>query len=145
MIAECIQNTTNGNLIEIVPVDPYTSSDLNYNSNYSRANKEQNDSSARPKIENQIDLDTYDVIYLGYPIWWGDAPPKIILAFLDNNDLDGQTVIPFSTSHSSEISGSLSKIKNDNSNIKWLEGKRFSSSSTQKEINDWVESIESYL
>ncbi|MDE5617313.1 MAG: hypothetical protein K2I36_00470, partial [Ureaplasma sp.] len=139
-VAGYIKNATNGDLIEIVPEDKYTSSDLNYGDNNSRANKEQNDSSSRPKIANKIDVSTYDTIYLGYPIWWGDVP-KIILTFLDTHDLNGKTVIPFCTSHSSGISASLSTLKNYNKNINWIDGKRFEISS-QSEINDWIKTID---
>ena len=110
-VAEYIKNETNGDLIEIIPSEKYTDSDLNYGNNNSRANKEQNDSKARPEIKNNINTDDYDVIYLGYPIWWGDVP-KIILTFLDNHNLDGKTIIPFCTSGSSGINGSLSTLKN---------------------------------
>lgn len=139
-IAEYIKNYTNGDLIEITPKEKYTSSDLDYGNNDSRANKEQNNTNARPEIENKIDISNYDVIYLGYPIWWGDVP-KIILTFLDNNDLTGKKVIPFSTSHSSGMQTSLNTLKNYNNNIKWLDGKRFSSSSSQNEVNDWIKSV----
>ncbi len=136
-VAEYIQNTTNSDLIEIIPKEKYTDSDLNYENNNSRANKEQNDSKARPEIKNTINTDNYDIIYLGYPIWWGDVP-KIILTFLDNHNLNGKTVIPFCTSGSSPISNSLNTLKNYNSDINWLDGKRFSSNTTQDEISSWI-------
>lgn len=138
-IAEYIKNTTNGELIEIIPKEKYTSEDLDYGNNESRANREQNNRSSRPEIENKSDLSSYDIIYLGYPIWWGDVP-KIILTFLDTYDLSGKTVIPFCTSHSSGISGSLSTLKNYNKNINWVDGKRFGDSS-QSEIDDWIKGL----
>ncbi len=137
VVAEKIANVTNSDIIEIMPKDKYTSSDLNYDNNDSRANKEQNSSSARPEIANNIDVDKYDVIYLGYPIWWGDIP-KIILTFLDTNNLDGKTIIPFCTSGSTGISQSLNTLESYNRNIKWLKGKRFSSSVSEKELTDWI-------
>ena len=106
-VAELIKKATDGDLIEIVPKDKYTDADLNYGNDDSRATKEQNDPSARPEIKNSINIDNYDVIFLGYPIWWGDVP-KIILTFLDSNDLDSKIVIPFCTSGSTGISSSLS-------------------------------------
>ena len=140
-VAEYIKNATNGDLIEIVPKEKYTDNDLNYGNNNSRANKEQNDSNARPEISNNINTDSYDVIYLGYPIWWGDVP-KIILTFLDNHNLNGKIVIPFCTSGSTGISGSLSTLKNYNKNINWIDGKRFSSSVTQDEISSWINGLD---
>lgn len=139
-IAEYIENATSGNLIEIVPKEKYTESDLNYENDNSRANKEQNDSTARPVISNNINTDSYDVIYLGYPIWWGDIP-KIILTFLDNHNLNSKTVIPFCTSGSTGISDSLSTLKNYNKNVNWIDGKRFSSSTTQDEVTNWVNGL----
>ena len=140
-VAEYIKNTTNGDLIEIIPQEKYTDSDLNYGNDNSRANKEQKDSNARPEISNNIHIDNYDVIFLGYPIWWGDVP-KIILTFLDNHNLNGKTIIPFCTSGSTGISGSLNTLKNYNKDINWVDGKRFSSSTIQDEISSWVEELE---
>ncbi len=139
-VAEYIKNTTNGDLFEIIPKEKYTDSDLNYGNDTSRANKEQNDSKARPEISNDIDVDSYDIIYLGYPIWWGDVP-KIILTFLDNHNLNGKTVIPFCTSGSTGISESLNTLKNYNKDINWGDGKRFAASATQNEISSWIKEL----
>ncbi len=139
-VAGYIKNATGGDLIEIEPKEKYTDSDLNYGNDNSRANKEQNNSKARPEILNNINTDSYDVIYLGYPIWWGDVP-KIILTFLDNHNLKDKTIIPFCTSGSTGISGSLSTLKNYNKNVNWIDGKRFSSSATQDEVTNWVKEL----
>ncbi len=139
-IAGYIKNVTNGDLIEIEPKEKYTSADLNYGNNNSRATREQNDSSARPEIKNNINTDNYEVIYLGYPIWWGDVP-KIILTFLDSQNLDGKILIPFCTSGSTGISGSVNTLKNYKKNIIWLDGKRFSASTSLEEINSWVTNL----
>ena len=137
-VAGYIKELTAGDLIEIVPKDKYTDSDLNYNNSNSRSTREQNDSSARPEISNNIDTDSYDVIYLGYPIWWGDAP-RIILTFLDNHDLSGKTVIPFCTSGSSGISTSVNYFKNNYKNVNWLDGRRLGTS--QSEVTNWVNGL----
>ena len=137
-VAEYIKDATGGDLIEIVPKEKYTDNDLNYNNSDSRCTKEQNDSSARPEILNSIDTDSYDVIYLGYPIWWGNAP-KIILTFLDNHNLSGKTVIPFCTSGSSGISTSVNYFKNNYENVNWQDGRRLSTS--QSEITNWVKNL----
>ncbi len=139
-VAEYIKNTTNGDLIEIIPKEKYTDNDLNYGNDNSRANKEQNNSKARPEIKNNINTDNYDVIYLGYPIWWGDVP-KIILTFLDSHNLNNKTIIPFCTSGSTSITNSLNTLKNYNKNVTWIDGTRFSSNTTQNEINSWVNSL----
>ena len=137
-VAEYIKELTAGDLIEIVPKDKYTDSDLNYNNSNSRCTQEQNNSSARPEISNTIDTDPYDVIYLGYPIWWGDAP-RIILTFLDEANLSGKTVIPFCTSGGSGIGSSVNYFKNNYKNINWLEGKRLGTS--QSEVTNWVNGL----
>ena len=137
-VAGYIKELTGGDLIEIVPKDKYTDSDLNYNNSNSRCTREQNDSSVRPEISNTIDTDSYDVIYLGYPIWWGNAP-RIILTFLDETDLSGKTVIPFCTSGSSGIDSSVNYFKNNYKNINWLDGKRLSTS--QSEVTNWVNGL----
>ena len=139
-VAEYIKDATGGDLLEIIPKEKYTDNDLNYGNDNSRANKEQNDSNARPEIKNTINTDNYDIIFLGYPIWWGDVP-KIILTFLDTNDLSGKKVIPFCTSGSSGIEESLDTLKNYNKDINWTDGKRFSSGATQNDINEWIDSI----
>ena len=137
-VAEYIKELTGGDLIEIVPKEKYTDSDLSYNNSNSRATKEQNDSSARPEISNTINTDSYDVIYLGYPIWWGDAP-RIILTFLDEANLSGKTVIPFCTSGSSGISTSVNYFKSNYKNVNWQDGRRLEPS--QNEVEDWVNSL----
>lgn len=138
-IAKYITEITNCNMIEIVPQEQYTDSDLNYNNNNSRANKEQNDSSSRPKIKNEIDITDYDTIYLGYPIWWGDVP-KIILTFIENNNLEDKKIILFCTSHSSGMSTSLSTLKSYKE-LNIVGGRRFSSSSTKKDVESWLKEI----
>ncbi len=139
-VAEYIKEATGGDLIEIIPKEKYTDSDLNYENNNSRATKEQNDSQARPEILNNINTDFYDIIYLGYPIWWGDVP-KIILTFLDNHNLNDKSIILFCTSGSTDISGSLNTLKNYNKNVNWIDGKRFSSMTNQDEITNWVNKL----
>lgn len=139
-IAEYISETTNSNLIEIVPMEEYTDNDLDYNNNNSRANKEQNDNSSRPEIKNKIDITEYDVVYLGYPIWWGEVP-KIILTFIENNNLNGKKIIPFCTSHSSGMSTSLNTLKSYKE-LNVIDGRRFSSSTTKSDIESWVKEID---
>ena len=136
-VAESIKDITGGELIEIIPLKEYTSADLNYNDSNTRATKEQNNPSSRPEIKNTINVD-YDVIYLGYPIWWGDVP-HIILTFIDTYDLDGKTIIPFCTSGSSSIDNSLNTLKNNNININWVDGKRLTNN--KKEIENWINSL----
>ena len=135
-IAQRIAKESNSNIIEIIPKEKYKSEDLNYNSDC-RANREQNDSKARPEIENTIDITKYDIIYLGYPIWWG-TNPKIILTLLDKYDFIGKTIIPFCTSGSTGISESINDLRNYNSKLTIKDGKRFSASDSDDVIKDFV-------
>lgn len=140
-VAGYIQEITGSDIIEIIPADEYTSADLNYSDDDCRANQEQNDDSARPEIANEIDVDSYDTIYLGFPIWWGDVP-KIILTFLDTYDLSGKTVIPFCTSGGSGISTSMNTLRNYNQNINWIDGEQFSSGASKNAIESWINSLD---
>ena len=135
-IAERIADKSNSDIIEIVPKEEYKSEDLNYNSDC-RANREQQDSKARPEIKNTINLSKYDTIFLGYPIWWG-TNPKIILTLLDTYDLTNKTIIPFCTSGSTGIEGSVNDLRNYNSKLNIKDGKRFSSSDSDEVIMEFI-------
>ena len=137
-VAETISSETGGELIEIIPKEKYTSADLNWNDSKSRTSIECNDQKSRPEIENTINVDDFNVIYLGYPIWWGDVP-HIILTFMDTYRLDGKTIIPFCTSGGTGISQSMKTLKKYNSNVNWIDGKRLGSS--ENEIKSWVNNI----
>lgn len=110
-VAEKIAALTGGDIYEIVPAEPYSAADLNYNNDDCRANREMNDPTARPAIGGgKADISGYDTVIIGYPIWWGTMP-RIINTFIDSCELSGKTVLPFCTSGSSGISRSVSDIK----------------------------------
>ncbi len=136
-MAEMIAQTTGADIVEIVPSEPYTSADLNYNSDC-RANREQQDDTARPEFEPiAANIDDYDTIFLGYPIWWGTMP-KIIDTFLDTYDLSGKTVMPFCTSGGSGISTSVSAIRNAEPDTDVKNGLRGSASTSSSQIEAWL-------
>ncbi len=136
--AETIAQTTGADVFEIVPSEPYTSEDLNYNNDNCRANQEMNDESARPAIVGSIEnIDEYDTIFLGYPIWWGTMP-RIINTFLDTYDLSGKTVMPFCTSGGSGIETSVSAIKDACPNADVKDGFRGESSTTSAQVEEWI-------
>lgn len=139
-IATKISFSLNSPIFEIIPSIPYTSADLNYSNNNCRANIEQNDPSARPEIENQMDFETYDYIFVGYPIWWGKLP-KIIYTFFETYDFENKNIIPFCTSGSSGIVTSVNEIKELEPLSNVNEGRRFASSTSQDEINSWIDSL----
>lgn len=141
-IAQYIQTALDADLYEIVPEEPYTDDDLNYSDDSCRANREQNDPDARPAIAGALEhLEDYDVVFLGYPIWWG-AAPKIIDTFLESYDFDGVTIVPFCTSGSSDIGSSAENLHALTPDANWLSGQRFSGSASQEEVAAWVEKLE---
>ena len=121
---------------------PYTSADLNYGNADSRTSKEQNDATARPGIAGSLpNLTDYEIVYLGYPIWWGQAP-KILYTFVENCNLFGKTVIPFCTSASSGIGTSATNLQAaDTSQATWLTGRRFSGSSPKSDVESWISGL----
>lgn len=140
-IAEDIAAITGGSFYTIVPEQPYTKDDLNYNNEGCRANKEQADNSARPKIKGSVDnIEQYHTIYLGYPIWQGMAP-RIIETFLESYNLEGTTIIPFCTSGSSDITASEDELKAISPTAHWIDGKRFETNATPDDIRAWIESL----
>ena len=139
-MAKKIQSYLSSDLYTIEPEVAYTSEDLNYNNNDSRANKEQSDSTSRPAIKGEKkDFTSYQDIYIGYPIWWGKLP-KILYTFFDTYDFKGKNIYPFCTSASSGISTSVNEIKDLEKESHVDSGRRFSSSSTDKEIQSWIDS-----
>lgn len=129
-------------IYEIQPEIPYTEDDLAYYTDC-RADREQNDPQARPAISGSVDnMDSYDTIILGYPIWHGQAP-KIIYTFLESYDFSNKTIVPFCTSHSSSIGSSADNLQPlcDDS-VSWLEGKRFGSDNSKNTIQKWIENID---
>ncbi len=140
-IAKHIEAETKGALHEIIPEVPYTADDLKYYTN-GRADKEQADSTARPAISGSVnDMEKYDFVFLGYPIWHGQAP-KIIYTFLESYDFSGKTVIPFCTSHSSGIGSSDTNLYSLASNAEWVSGGRFASGTSQKTVAEWIDSLD---
>ena len=126
-IAEYLQTALDADLYEIVPQEPYTADDLDYNTDGCRANQEQHDDLARPAISGSVeDMDGYDVVFIGYPIWWGQAP-KIVYTFC--------------TSGGSGIDGSLSGLQALTPDADWLTGQRFSSGTSAADVQSWADSL----
>lgn len=141
-IADRIVEATDAATWRIVPEVAYTSEDLNYNNSSSRANREQNNPSARPAIKGKCEnLADYNVVFLGYPIWWGKAP-KVIFTFLESHDLTGKTIIPFCTSHSSGIGSSDTDLHRLATGAEWRQGRRFSGNESKETIENWIESMD---
>lgn len=138
-IAEYVAESADATIYRIEAADPYTFADLNYNNAESRTSKENRDATARPEIAGELPaLDEYDTIYIGYPIWWGQAP-KIMYTFVENYNLSGKTIIPFCTSASSGIGTSATNLqKVATGQATWMDGQRFSGSSSKEQVEKWV-------
>ena len=140
-IANLLNEILDADLYEIVPETPYTSDDLNYNDSSSRSSQEMNDPDARPAISGSVDnMEQYDVIFLGYPIWWGEAP-RIINTFLESYDLSGKTIAPFCTSASSPMGSSATRLQELTGSATWLDGQRFSDGASSADVQSWVDSL----
>lgn len=141
-VAQDIADELGADIYEIVPEEPYTSADLDSNDSSSRANLEQNDDASRPAISGSAEnMEDYGIVFLGYPIWWGEAP-KIIHTFLESYDFSGKTIIPFCTSGSVDIGSSatnLHDLTSDTAN--WLDGARFPSGAARQTVVEWIEDL----
>ena len=140
-VAERIASVTGGDLYEILAAEPYTSDDLNYNDNDSRSTKEQNDKNVRPEIGSEdISLEGYTTIYLGFPIWWGEEP-RILDTFVEKYSFDGITVIPFCTSGGSGIGRSGPNMEALAGTGTWLDGQRFDGNVSEADLQSWIEGL----
>lgn len=143
-VAGIIANTTGGTLFELTPVNPYSQADLNYNSSTSRVSREHNDESLRDIELTKVtpeEWNTYDIVFLGYPIWWGIAAWPVN-NFVKGNDFTGKTVIPFATAASSPIGNSASLLKEMAGTGNWLSGERFISGASESSVKNWLNQLE---
>lgn len=140
-LAEYAADILDADTYEILAEEPYTDADLDYYSG-GRADQEQDNPSVRPVITGSVEnMDEYDTIILGYPIWHGQAP-RIISTFLESYDFSGKTIIPFCTSHSSGIGPSTDDLhKLCSAQTTWEDGERFSAETSKEEIRRWLENF----
>ena len=136
-VAEQLAKVAGGTLYAITPETAYTSADLNWNNKKSRSSVEMNDPKSRPALKGKMgNIADYEVVYIGYPIWWGVAP-HIINTFIENHDLKGKTLIPFATSGGSGIAESVSVLKKSYPDLNWKEGKLLNRTS-ESTLREWV-------
>ena len=140
-VAQTLAETIGADIFEIVPKISYTKADLNWMDENARSTLEMNNPSSRPEIEFRLDnMSEYDTIFVGFPIWWYVAP-RIINTFLESYDLTGKTIIPFATSGTSGMGKTNEKLAQSCKGAKLLEGKRFSSRVSGKELAAWADSL----
>lgn len=138
-VASTLATAINADLFEIVPEQPYTSEDLNWQNNQSRTSIEMGDRSSRPAIAPKIeDISQYNIVFIGSPIWWG-REPSIMDTFIESYDFTGKTIIPFVTSGSSDIGDYGANLQSLTPNVKVLTGKRFPNNVTSEELKTWAD------
>lgn len=142
-VAKDIAKAAGADLFEIVPTEVYTSEDLNWTNSDSRVSREHDDESLRdvPLTTTEVpDWDSYDTVFIGYPIWWGIAAWPVD-TFVKSNDFTGKTVIPFATSSSSGMGQSGSLLADMAGTGEWQEGQRFSSGVSSDDVQSWVNGL----
>lgn len=138
--AEKLADITGGELYAITPTESYTPADLDWHDKQSRSSVEMNDPKARPAIKGRKEnIAGYDVVFIGYPIWW-DLAPRVINTFIESHDLKGKTVIPFATSGGSTLAGSAAALKKAYPALNWKEG-RLLNRADEKTIRTWFEKL----
>ena len=139
--AKRLADAVKGDLFEIKPAVPYTAFDLDWTDKHSRSTLEMKDPNSRPEVSSHVDnMDQYDTVFVGFPIWWYQAP-RIIETFLESYDLSGKTVIPFAASGGSGMGGEDILKAACSKDTKWLPGKRLSSCESAASVQKWVESL----
>ena len=141
-IAGYVAEAADADTCRIIPEVPYTDDILKYYDSSTRAYQEQNDPDARPAISGTVEnINEYDVVFVGYPIWYGQAP-KILYTFLESYDFSGKTLIPFCTSGSSGIGSSETNLARLTSGATWLAGHRFAGSAAKTDVEAWVSGLD---
>lgn len=137
-VAKKMAEAIGADLFEIKPETPYTGADLNWQNKNSRSSVEMNDRSSRPAIAvKAADMLQYDVVFVGFPVWWY-REPSIIDTFMESYDFAGKTVIPFATSGGSGLGDSAANIQKLAKGAKIVNGKRFSGSASAEELKAWA-------
>lgn len=142
-VAQLIADAIGADLFEVEPAEPYTAADLNYSDKNSRVSREHDDESLRDValVSAEVpDWDSYDTVFIGYPIWWGGAAWPMN-GFVTANDFTGKTVIPFATAASSGMGDSGTDLAKLAGTDDWLDGQRFFSSTTADDIQSWLDTL----
>lgn len=141
-LAKTLASAVSADLHEILPKEKYTSADLDWTDKNSRSSIEMNDKSFRPVIANKVEnIEQYDIIYIGFPIWWYVAP-TIINTFLESYDLSGKIIIPFATSGGSGMGNTNAELAPSCKGAVLKNGKHFSPSATENELTSWSKTVE---
>ncbi len=141
-VASALASAVGAELYQIKPAVPYTNADLDWRDRRSRSSVEMENKNSRPPLaDTDANIETYDVIYLGYPIWWYVAP-TIVNTFLESYDFTGKTIIPFATSGGSGIEKSIAGLKSSAPEAKILEGRLLNDHLSKQDLKAWVDGLE---
>ena len=136
-LSKKLASSIGADLFEIVPSKPYTQADLDWRDKTSRSTIEMNDRSCRPAISSKTDISPYDVIFVGFPVWWF-REPSIIDTFMESYDFTGKTVVPFATSGGTDIDKSVKDLQNTYTRIHFDGGKKFNVGISRDELKAWA-------
>ncbi len=137
-VASKIADITGGDLFEIEPVNKYTNEDLDWTNSQSRSSREMNDLSSRPEVKNKVsNLNDYDTVLIGFPVWW-DLAPRVINTFIEENDFENKKIYVFATSGGSSVINSFNTLKNTYSNINFISAKRLTSNVSENDITSFI-------
>ena len=138
-VAEKIATAINSDIFEIEPVEKYTKADLNWMNKNSRSSVEMNNKEFRPPVLNKVEnVDQYDTIVIGFPVWWYTAP-TIINTFIEENNLSGKNAYVFVTSGSTGYEGSFNDLKNAYPEINFISGKRLKGKESEEDYRNWIQ------
>ncbi len=140
-LAEYAAEELQADLYAINPAVPYTAADLDYHNDSSRSTLEMHDAGSRPAIAAGVEnMQQYDIVLIGYPIWWGEAP-RIVSTFVESYDFAGKTVIPFCTSAASDMGSSAENLARLTKGADWLPGRRFGADASREDVAAWVNGL----
>ena len=140
-VARELADGLGADLYEITPSKPYTDEDLDYSNSKSRSSVEMNDPDTRPAISGSVkNIKQYDVVFVGYPIWWGEAP-RIMSTFIESYDFSGKTLVAFCTSASSGFGSSDKALRSAANGATWLTGHRFSAGASADDVMEWANGL----
>ncbi len=141
-VAGTLAGAAGADMFEIKPAIPYTSADLDWTDKHSRSSVEMNDSASRPAVTGKCGaMDGYDVVFVGFPIWWYTAP-TIINSFLEGYDLTGKTVVTFATSGGSGMENTEKSLSASCPGAKLVTGKVFRGGVSEKQLTDWLGALD---
>ena len=139
-VAKRLASAIGADITEIVPAQPYTAADLDWRDSSSRSSVEHRDRSLRPELACPIDVSGYDVVFVGYPLWWETAP-RVVRTFLEGQDWSGKTIVTFATSGSSMRGADGVQLHDSAPNANWVAGRRIAANENEAKLAKWVDGL----